>query len=113
MKIVVALLTIMVASVAAFTPNPALSRGHKGSLYMSQESSHELFVKELDIDNHNLKTDSPFTADGLFMSEADFSFYVEGLEMQFDVEIQERVSTGSMTIADVCDVLENESYGGS
>lgn len=105
MKIVVALLTIMVATVAAFAPNAALSRGCSGSLYMSH--MHELFVKDLGIDN--VKADSSFTADGLFMSETDFVDLIEIIEMQYDVEIQGEVSTGSMTVADVSDLIEKGS----
>jgi acyl carrier protein len=101
----IALLSV-VASVSAFAPNAAFSRGIT-SLAISDADFvvlQDIIAEQLDVPLEKVTKAASFTED-LNADSLDVVEMVMSIEEKFDIEIQDEAASAISTVGDVCDYI--------
>mmetsp|Transcript_21454 Transcript_21454/g.35529 ORF Transcript_21454/g.35529 Transcript_21454/m.35529 type:complete len:109 (-) Transcript_21454:112-438(-) len=102
----IALLTV-VASVSAFSPNAAFSRG-RTALAISDEQFSTLqgiISEQLDVESEKVTLEASFTED-LDADSLDVVEMVMSIEETFEIEIDDEAASSIKTVGDVCNYLD-------
>merc|ERR1719251_139814 len=103
---VIALLAA-VASVSAFAPNAAFSRGRTDLAISDDQFStlQGIISEQLDVDSGKVTKEASFT-DDLDADSLDVVEMVMAIEETFEIEIEDEAASSIKTVGDVCNYLD-------